>query len=376
MDRVKGNGAAACRVCGRSASEVSSSIGVCRACLIEDFENCRATLEATRAAGRVPYGLPVEVPRGGKKICRLCGNRCSPREGEKGFCGLREVRGGKLISTSGTGREGRLDAYHDPLPTNCCADFVCPAGSRCPPGWEGYAYTEGPEFGFKNLAVFYRSCSMACLYCQNWHYRVGPSGPGVSPRELAEAVDEKTACICFFGGDPSSQAVHAIRTSEIALEQARARILRICFETNGRWDPDLLQRAARLSLRSGGCIKFDLKAWTHEVHYALTGFGPELTRTNFESLMPLYRDRSEPPFLIACTLLVPGYVEEEEVGAISRWLASLDASIPYNLLVFHPQFLMEDLPVTSRSQAFASLQAARQAGLERVHIGNLHLLRG
>ena len=217
---------------------------------------------------------------------------------------------------------------------------------------------------------------MGCLYCQNWHYRLGIPEAGVSPHRLAQAVDDKTACICFFGGDPSTQAVHAIRTSEVSLEQSKGRILRICFETNGRWDPLLLARAAGLSLRSGGCIKFDLKAWTPEVHHALTGFGPHLTRKNFESLIPSYRARPEPPFLIACTLLVPGYVDEEEVGSIADWLASLDPSIPYNLLVFHPQFLMEDLPVTSRNQTKACLQAANDAGLERVHVGNLHLLRG
>jgi hypothetical protein len=60
---------------------------------------------------------------------------------------------------------------------------------------------------------------------------------------LARAVDEKTACICYVGGDPSTQAAHAFRTSEIALKRANGRILRICFETNGRWNPDLLQRA-------------------------------------------------------------------------------------------------------------------------------------
>jgi pyruvate formate lyase activating enzyme len=217
---------------------------------------------------------------------------------------------------------------------------------------------------------------MGCLFCQNWHYRLGPSEGGVTPHQLASAVDEKTACICYFGGDPSSQAVHAIRASEISLEQSQGRILRICIETNGRWDPRLLSRAARLSFQSGGCIKFDLKAWTPEVHYALTGFGPDLTRKNFASLMPMYRNRPEPPFLIGCTLLVPGYVDEQEVGSIARWLASLDATIPYNLLVFHPQFLTEDLPVTSRRQTTACLEAAKDAGLERVHVGNLHLLRG
>lgn len=376
MDRARGRSRSTCRACGGSSSEVSARIGVCRACLIADLEAYQDRLDEAHASGRFPYGLPAEVPRLGTKSCRLCGNHCSPREGEKGYCGLREVLGGKLRSHGGTGRAGILDWYHDPLPTNCCADFVCPAGTDSPPGWEEYACSQGPEVGYTNLAVFYRSCSMGCLYCQNWHYRLSPPESGVSACELAQAVDDRTACVCFFGGDPSTQAAHAIRSSRLILEQSRGRIRRICFETNGRWDPLLLTRAARLSLRSGGCIKFDLKAWTPEVHYALTGFEPELTRENFERLIPSYRARPEPPFLIACTLLVPGYVDEQEVGSIARWLASLEPSIPYSLLVFHPQFQMEDLPVTSRRQATACLEAARDAGLERVRIGNLHLLGG
>ncbi len=375
MERRRGLGRPACTSCGGLSSEVPARIGACRACLTADFESFRDGVHEAHASGRLPYGLPVEVPGEGTNTCRLCGNRCSPREGEKGYCGLREVQGGRLRSLAGTARAGMLDWYHDPLPTNCCADFVCPAGTDSPPGWREYAYTQGPEKGYRNLAVFYRSCSMGCLYCQNWHYRLPASESKVSAHELAAAVDGRTSCVCFFGGDPSTQAVHALRSIRIMLEQSQGRVLRVCFETNGRWDPVLLRKAADLSLRSGGCIKFDLKAWSPEVHYALTGFGPELTRKNFEDLIPSYRARPEPPFLIACTLLVPGYVDEQEVGSIARWLAALDPSIPYSLLAFHPQFMMDDLPMTSRRQAKACLDAATDAGLQRVRVGNLHLLQ-
>ncbi len=284
---------------------------------------------------------------------------------------------GKVVHITGSAVHGILDWYYDPLPTNCCADFVCPAGTYSPSGWQQYSYAEGPEYGYKNLAVFYRSCSMGCLYCQNWHFREhkGREIASVRPQELARAVDERTACICFFGGDPCTQAAHAIQVAQIALAKAGQRILRVCFETNGRWNPILLEKAGRLSLASGGCIKFDIKAWTKEVHYALTGFDPELTRERFEQLVPLYKARAWPPFLVACTLLVPGYVNEDEVAAIAQWLATLDRSLPYSLLVFHPQFLMKDLPVTPRTQVDACLKAARKSGLKRIHVGNLHLLR-
>lgn len=364
-----------CAECHTPFVEVPREIGVCRDCLLQHFDKYLPKIRELHASARIPYGLPGEVPAQGNKSCRVCGNLCSPIEGQKGFCGLREIRWGKLLSHGGTGREGILDWYYDPLPTNCCADFVCPAGTHSPSGWERYSYSEGPELGHRNLAVFYRSCSLGCLYCQNWHFRLDAGQKGVSPQELSRAVDDTTACICFFGGDPSTQAPHAIRTSRMALKQAQGRILRICFETNGRWNPVLLDQAARLSMESGGCIKFDIKAWTREVHLALTGFDPDLARENFERLVPLYKARSEPPLLLASTLMVPGYVDEQEVSLIAGWLASLDPSIPYSLLVFHPQFFMEDLPVTSRRQATACLEAAKGAGLERVHVGNLHLLK-
>ena len=74
-------------------------------------------------------------------------------------------------------------------------------------------------------------------------------------------------------------------------------------------------------------------------------------------------------------MLVPGYVGKEEVAGIAGFISSLDSDIPYALLAFHPDFLMTDLPVTSRRQAMECLEAARAAGLSRVRLGNIHLLQ-
>jgi len=84
--------------------------------------------------------------------------------------------------------------------------------------------------------------------------------------------------------------------------------------------------------------------------------------------------RPGPPFLVASTLLVPGYVDEQEVGKIAEFIASLSPDIPYSLLGFHPHFCMKDLPTTSGKHAERCYKAALDAGLKRVKIGNLHLL--
>lgn len=72
--------------------------------------------------------------------------------------------------------------------------------------------------------------------------------------------------------------------------------------------------------------------------------------------------------------MVPAYVEADEVGKIARFIAGIDCSIPYSLLAFHPQFHMSDLPTTTAQLARACSLAATEAGLLRVHVGNVHLL--
>jgi len=253
------------------------------------------------------------------------------------------------------------------------ADFVCPGGSKC--GYPEYSVAGGPEYGYRNLAVFYQACSFNCLYCQNFHFKEQTrSAQTVSAEELAEAVDAKTTCICYFGGDPSPQILHAIKTSNICLDRAGGRVLRICWETNGAMKGPFLQRVARLSLRSGGCVKVDLKAWHDGIHHALCGVTNRMTLENFRMLTKLIPKRAEPPFLIASTLMVPGYVDETEVGAIARFLADLDPDIPYRLLAFHPHYRLTDLPTTSRTHALRCREAAEATGLRRVSLGNVHLL--
>jgi pyruvate formate lyase activating enzyme len=77
---------------------------------------------------------------------------------------------------------------------------------------------------------------------------------------------------------------------------------------------------------------------------------------------------------VASTLLVPGYVDAEEVARLAAFIAAIDPGIPYALLGFAPHFGMGDLPRTSRRHAEEALAAARAAGLGNVRLGNPHLL--
>jgi len=329
---------ASCKKCGKVAKEIAEVLSLCAGCIRQADASCLAAIEEIHARSRSEFSLPARPPAGPEGIkCGLCVNQCCIPAGARGYCGVHKNEDGRL---KGGGPEGAVVSwYHDPLPTNCVADWVCAGGTGA--GYPAWAYRSGPERSHVNLAVFYEACTFDCLFCQNWHYRQRSlSDQTRSAPELADAVTAQTSCICFFGGDPTPQLPHALDASKLARQQNDPRILRICWETNGSMAPGLLDEMINLSLDSGGEV--------------LQG--------------------AEPPPLVASTLLVPGYIDAREVGDIATFIARQNPNIPYALLGFHGDFLMTDLPPTSRKQAEMCLTAAKKAGLKRVRIGNIHIL--
>lgn len=361
-----------CRICEKSSKEISTELGVCRSCIGDKpGEALGLALEVHRKS-RAFFGLPETGPRAPEGIaCRLCVHECRIPEGGVGYCGLRGNEGGKIRGV--TAERGKLSWYHDPLPTNCVGDWVCPGGTGA--GYPGFAHRRGAETGYRNLAVFFHACSFDCLFCQNWSFMEQAANPRTrTVQDLVDSVDERTSCICFFGGDPAPQASFSLRAARLARDKARGKILRICWETNGSMHPAVLDKMVEIALESGGNIKFDLKAWDENLHMVLTGVSNRRTLENFARAGKRVAERPSPPLLVAGTLLVPGYIGEQEVRPLARCIASIDRDIPFSLLAFHPHFHMADLPLTPRRLAEECLEAAREEGLRRVRLGNAHLL--
>lgn len=359
-----------CKICGKESNLISSYIGVCSDCVLDlKEEKILEILKQVHIKSRIKFGLPIEIPKDeGGLQCNGCGNECKISRNKKGFCGLVENKNGQLIRLAGDAKRGLCNWYFDSLPTNCVAAWVCPARF---------------ELGFYNLSVFYGTCNFNCLFCQNWHFRSNLKNlsPTISAKDLASKAGEGVRCVCYFGGDPGPQIIHAIKASELAVKNAKGRTLRICMETNGNSNPALLERFAKIAFKSDGIIKFDLKTFDENLNLALCGISNKTTQKNFKALVKYHKERfksggeSETPFLHVSTLLVPGYVEVEQVKKIADFVANLDQSIPYSLLAFHPTFFMDDLPLVSKSTAEECLKIAKEQGLERVRIGNVHLLR-
>lgn len=344
---MENSAGATCAICGRTSVSISSFLAVCRDCIEKDFARAWPFICTAHNTVRRYLHRSITPPKG-KTACTLCMHRCG-KEGVS-FCGL--LKDGKRWA--GTARRGLCTFYYDPLPTNCVASFVCP---------------EREHRGYENLAVFYGGCNFSCLFCQNWHHHHLLEEPHFySVGELEKAVHTRVACICFFGGDPIPQIGHAL-----ALSRRTKGKIRICWETNGAAHPEIIKKMFAVSRGSGGILKFDLKAFHESVHRALTGVSNHRTLSNFA-----WAAREALKFpqvtVVASTLLVPGYVSEEEVGRIAAFIVSLNPEIPYVLLGFAPNFFLEDLPPTSIRHAEGALRRAQEKGLRRVYLANRFLL--
>lgn len=363
-----------CVLCRKENVEISETLQVCLECIRNNPEEALPKVREAHKKTRNDYRLPTHPPKTpGGISCKLCANECLMGLGETGFCGLRKNLQGKLNTISKPDK-AILHAYPDPHVTNCCAAWFCPAATGL--GHPNYAYNPEWERGYYNYAVFFYGCNFNCLFCQNPSHKNLSEGRPTPITEFISKVEvnSKYSCICYFGGSPEPQLPFAINASKTLLEKSQSRILRICFEWNGCGNLQLVRKAAELSSKTGGNIKFDLKCFNSNLSVALSGVPNNAAYRNFDLIArEFYGSRSKVPMLTATTLLVPGYVDATEVDLIARFISDLDPNIPYSLLLFHPDFYMSDQPFTSKHQLDLCLKTAKKH-LKNVHVGNIQLL--
>lgn len=370
---IKGVDCIICEICHQHP--VSSFLGVCAQCIRSGDGSIREMLHQSFRKSRAVFPhIPTIVPHTeGGLLCNLCAHECQIGPGQTGFCGVRKNLNGKMVGPTAT--QAFLHAYYDQNPTNCCAAWYCPAGTGC--GYPSYVRTLAGEKSTLNLSVFFYGCNFNCLYCQNDSHKRDLPRILLTSIDLivSRAMDSNTTCVCYFGGSPEPHFPFALNLSKQILHH-RPEIKRICWEWNGAGHPALVQQAAIYSLKSGGTIKFDLKAFHPSIAEALLGIAPNVLQrvySNFTLVADLQKHRPAVPLVSGCTLLVPYYIDHIEVEQIAQFIAAIDPSIPYSLLVFHPSLFLRDLPITPLPQVIRCFHAAKKY-LQNVHVGNLHLL--
>jgi len=368
-----------CEICGRDSKEISISLPLCLDCIREKPDKALEIASKIHSKTREEVGLPPKIPESSEGVeCDHCANNCRIPEGKRGYCNLSRNENGELKRDVGTSERAIGSWYRDSHPTNCVASWCCAGGAGS--GYPEYAKMPDGDRGYKSAAVFLGTCSYHCLYCQNmkWRKMASEKEPVLRREELVEKIasDRSITCLCWFGGSPEPQSPFVYEVSKELTERAEQedRILRICLEANGNFSNKWLKKIAEISLKSGGGIKFDLKAWDENLNRVLSGVNNTSTYENFERIGELHSERKEPPFLRASTLLVPVYIDVKEIQKIARFISEVDPTIPYSLLAYGPAFKLDDLPTTDKEFAFKAKKAAEKEGLENVRIGNKHLL--
>ncbi|MCX5907049.1 MAG: AmmeMemoRadiSam system radical SAM enzyme [Deltaproteobacteria bacterium] len=288
-----------------------------------------------------PVLSPYFTSRSNQKIqCQLCPRTCVVAEGQRGFCGVRENRGGKYYSL----------VYGNP-----CAVHVDPIEKK-------------PFFHMlpasTSFSIATAGCNFRCKFCQNWE--ISQTRPDETynvdlPPERVVALAQKAGSrsIAYTYVEPTIFYEYMRDTAVLAKKEGLHNV----YHSNGFINPGPLTELCKVM--DGANV--DLKGFTEE-YYSSMSQG---------QLAPVLRTlkilKKEGVHLEITNLTIP--TQNDDLGTIRRmctWIKEeLGADTPIHFSRFYPLHKLRGLPPTPVSTLEKSRQLAMDAGLEYVYIGNV-----
>ena len=310
---------------------------------LQDVLAARTTDAASELVERLespPRTTDAAAPGKARLRCYACGHQCPIPDGAAGVCKVRFNRGGRLR-----------------------VPFGYVGGVQCDPIEKKpffHAYPGALAYSFGMLG-----CDLHCSYCQNWvtsqalRDPVAVSPPrDVSPSALAEdAVELGAQVVVSTYNEPLITVEWAVEV----FKEARRRGLLTGFVSNGNGTERVLEYLRpHIDL-----YKVDLKSFNDRRYRELGG-----------RLQPILETiawlRRAGVWVEIVTLLVPGFNDsEEELRALTAFLAGVSPDIPWHVTAFHPDYRMTDVGSTTAPMLLRAAQVAREAGLKYVYAGNL-----
>jgi pyruvate formate lyase activating enzyme len=212
--------------------------------------------------------------------------------------------------------------------------------------------------GSRVLSVGFVGCSLRCPFCQNHRISQVTTAPTevISPAALVDmARSEGSFAIAYTYSEP---LIHLEYVLDCAV-RAREAGLRNILVTNGYLEPEPLLDALPLI----DAANVDLKSF--EPRFYSRELGGEL-----ESVKRFIAAACGSMALEVTTLVLPGKNDSpEEIDTVSRFLATLDRSLPYHLSAYTPRYRYT-APATSEAALNSLVEVARQH-LDFVYAGNL-----
>jgi len=275
-----------------------------------------------------------------KVRCNLCFRRCIIAENSLGFCLVRKNIGGKLYSLV----YGKLVAENlDPIEKKPLFHF-----------WPGSTAYSIATVG----------CNYRCQFCCNWDISQQREivGNDRTPEEVVNAALSYGArAISYTYNEPTINFEFAYETSKIAKKHG----IKNTFVTNGSMTPEALE------LISGylDAATVDFKGNANKSFYA-----KRMAVPGVEHVYSFLKELKEKKIHIEITnLVVPREGESvEDFKSLVSWiLDNLGPEVPFHVLRFFPNYMMNDFPPTPVQLIEKFVKIARESGLKYVYAGNV-----
>ncbi|NDV27868.1 AmmeMemoRadiSam system radical SAM enzyme [Desulfovibrio sp. JC010] len=278
----------------------------------------------------------------GKVQCRLCSHFCIIDENAHGNCGVRQNVDGKLLTRT---YELVAALNVDPVEKKPLYHFL-PGTSTFSLGTQG--------------------CNFGCTFCQNaslsQHPKTGReiTGQKVTPEILVEAaVAHKCNSISYTYSEPTVFFELMQDTARLA----HAKGLKNIMVSNGFQSPECIEELTGLI----DAANIDLKAFNETFYTDICGGRLNPVLDNLRQM------KKNGWWVEVTTLLIPGKNDSpDELKQLAAFIASeLGPEVPWHISRFHPDYKMQDCPVTSMEALQLARKAGTAAGLEYVYIGNV-----
>ncbi len=277
-----------------------------------------------------------------KVSCFLCSHHCLISDGKFGICNVRENRKGVLY----THAYGDLVARNiDPIEKKPLYHFL--PGSR-------------------SFSIASVGCNFQCGFCQNWQISqvkeaktLGLTSREVKPEDVVkQAKESRTESLSYTYTEPTIFFEYAYEISQLAKKEGLYNV----FVTNGYMTKETIQA---------------IHPYLDAANIDLKSFRDDYYRKNCKGrLAPVLKSidlmKRLNIWVEVTTLVVPGQNDsEEELKQIAHFLAGLDASIPWHISRFYPQYKMEDSASTPVETLERAYDIGKDAGLRYVYLGNV-----
>jgi len=277
----------------------------------------------------------------GRVVCEVCPRLCKLKEGQRGFCFVRQNLDGVVVLTT----YGRSSGFCvDPIEKKPLNHF--------------YPGTGVLSFGTAG-------CNLACRFCQNWSIsktrETDTLADAASPEAIAHAAAASgSRSVAFTYNDPVIFLEYAVDVAAACHEHGVATVA----VTAGEVLPE--PRAEFFAHMDAANV--DLKAFTDRFYKKLCG--GEL-RPVLDTLEYLIHETDV--WVELTTLLIPGENDSaSEIEEMTQWVVStLGPDVPMHFTAFHPDFKMIDLPATPPSTLRRARGIAVDNGVRYAYTGNV-----